>query len=81
MYVFYAKYFPKLTFPSEFDSYLGGSQSLKLALVGWDGCDPMWQVRNLKRNVKSFQQNSVRCCSRYGEETSPYLKKTVYSPR
>ena len=72
MCVLYACYFP-LPFPHEFDPWQGGLGNLKLALVGWSGWGPMRQVRNLNRGVKSLQRN-MRGCSRYGEETSPYLK-------
>ena len=78
IYVVYACYFSKLTFPSEFDSCLGGLGNLKLAMVGWGGCGPMWKVRNLNRRVTSFQRN-LRGSSRYGVETSSYLKNSVFS--
>ena len=77
IYVVYACYFSKLTFPSEFDSCLGGLGNLKLAMVGWGGCGPMWKVRNLNRRVTSFQRN-LRGSSRYGVETSSYLKNSVF---
>ena len=49
--VLHACSFPLLTFPPEFDPWQGGLGNLKairLILVGWSSCGPMWQVRNLK---------------------------------
>ena len=80
MYILYACCFLLPTFPPEIDPWQGGLGNSKLTLVGWSGCGPTWQVRNLNQSLKSFKRNDLTLgCSRHGEETFPYLKNPVYS--